>query len=381
MMARIQNSNAVIGALLLASLAASTEGFTAPQQTAFARPSLAFGFTPSRHANTRSAQQSSIQNGLAATAADREREDDEAKTLKVIMNHIADIEDAVEKKGVGTAAAATSSSGAVSTSTESNSNSNNSGGRFNLFKALRNKAPADGMNQLVFMLAFMTGVADVAMVLKYKNFATMMTGNTMWLASHTLNGAFGPALYLAAIIASYMGGLAMFRRMYQSLKEQSLQLFAPMITAAFLAADHLTFVDPMAKLVPMCLLSAAYGVINSIGIDMAGTLCFVLTGHLTKITNAIVDRFSTLAAKKPIDAAGMFRSSSVCFGFFFGAFAAWGGVKVLPNLKDRGLLSLMGTIYGALFLWQDAKNMGGWWHRKSKNKEQCEIDQYDANCE
>uniref|UniRef100_A0A7S0AU85 Uncharacterized protein n=1 Tax=Minutocellus polymorphus TaxID=265543 RepID=A0A7S0AU85_9STRA len=178
-----------------------------------------------------------------------------------------------------------------------------------------------------------------------------------------------------------MGGLAMFRRMYQSLKEQSLQLFAPMITAAFLAADHLTFVDPMAKLVPMCLLSAAYGVINSIGIDMAGTLCFVLTGHLTKITNAIVDRFSTLAGKKPIDAAGMFRSSSVCFGFFFGAFAAWGGVKALPNLKDRGLLSLMGTIYGALFLWQDAKNMGGWWHRKSKNKEQCEIDQYDANCE
>ena len=113
---------------------------------------------------------------------------------------------------------------------------------------------------------------------------------------------------------------------------------------------------------------------------MAGTMCFVLTGHLTKITNAIVDRFSTLAGKKPIDAFGMFRSVSVFSGFFFGALAAWGGVKYVPSLKDRGLLSLMGTIYGALFLWQDAKNMGGWWHRKSKKIDTCEIDEYDANC-
>ena len=207
-----------------------------------------------------------------------------------------------------------------------------------------------------------------------------MTGNTMWMASHTLNGAFGPAMYLAAIIVSYMGGLAGFRLMYQSLKDQSLQLFAPMITAAFLAADHLTFNNPLAKLVPMCLLSAAYGIINAVGTDMAGTLCFVLTGHLTKITNAVVDRFSSLAGKKPIDAAGMIRSSSVFFGFFIGAFTAWSGVKFYPSLKDRGLLSLMGTVYGALFLWQDAKNMGGWWHRKSKSDE-CEIDNYDANCE
>ena len=75
----------------------------------------------------------------------------------------------------------------------------------------------------------------------------------------------------------------------------------------------------------------------------------------------------------------MIRSSSVFFGFFFGSFAAWSGVKFHPSLKDRGLLSLMGTVYGALFLWQDAKNMGGWWHRKSKSND-CEIDNYDANC-
>jgi len=339
---------------------------------------VAFGFAPSRHKNTRSAQPLRIQNGLSATKEDKEKADDAAKTLKVIMDHIADLENAVEAKGVGPAAVSAGNDKAVSTTKKPKATSR-SESKSNPFKALQNKAPTDGKNRLVFMLSFMTGVADVAMVLKYKNFATMMTGNTMWMASHTLNGAVGPVLYLAAVIASYMAGLAVFRRTYQSLQEQSLQLFAPMITAAFLAADHLTFVDPVAKLAPMCLLSGAYGIINAVGTDMAGTMCFVLTGHLTKITNAIVDRFSTLAGKKPIDAAGMFRSVSVFSGFFFGALAAWGGVKYVPSLKDRGLLSLMGTVYGALFLWQDAKNMGGWWHRKSK-KIDCEIDEYNANC-
>ena len=382
-MARIRISNAVVGGALLVvvSLAACADGFTAaPQhQAAFARrPPAVFGFAPSRRSNSRSAQQLDIHNGLSATEIDKEREDDAAKTLKVIMEHIADLENAVEAKGVGPAAVSPDNKGAVST-TKKPKGISRSSSKFNPFKALQGKAPTDGKNRLVFMLSFMTGVADVAMVLKYKNFATMMTGNVMWIASHTLNGLAGPVLYLAAVIASYMAGLAVFRRTYQSLQEQSLQLFAPMITAAFLAADHLTFVDPVAKLAPMCLLSGAYGIINAVGTDMAGTMCFVLTGHLTKITNAIVDRFSTLAGKKPIDALGMFRSVSVFSGFFFGALAAWGGVKYVPSLKDRGLLSLMGTIYGALFLWQDAKNMGGWWHRKAK-KIHCEIDEYDANC-
>lgn len=169
----------------------------------------------------------------------------------------------------------------------------------------------------------------------------------MWMASHTLNGAFARALYLAAVIVSYMGGLAIFRHFHRSFFEQSLQLFAPMITMAFLAADYLTFMDPMAKFKPMCLLSAAYGIINNVGNDVAGTTCFVLTGHLTQITNAIVDQFSSANSRSICD-PGMVRSASVVFGFFFGAFAAWSVVKFCPSLKDRGLLSLMGIVYGAL---------------------------------
>lgn len=183
-MARINNPNALVGAALLVSFAASTaNAFTAPQPAAFARgPSVAFGFAPSRHAGNSLPNKhasAGIQSGLAATKADKGKEDDQAKTLKVIMNHIAEIEDAVEKKqGVGAAAAATAStaagsSGAVAAKTDS-------GSRFNPFKGLTKNAPTDGMNRLVFMLSFMTGVADVAMVLKYKNFATMVRYDARW---------------------------------------------------------------------------------------------------------------------------------------------------------------------------------------------------------
>ena len=249
----------------------------------------------------------------------------------------------------------------------------------NPFKKIQTQGPTDGKNRLVFLLAAMTGVADVVVVTKYKNFPTMMTGNTIWLASHVLNQSFGLAAYITAVLLSYMSGLAIFRKMYGSLKEQSLELFAPMVTAAFLAADYLSAANPAVKWPSMCLLAGSYGIINSVGTDMAGTLCFVLTGHMTKMTNSIVDRFSE--EKKKIDSSAFIRSSSVCAGIFLRAVAAWASLKAFPHLLQRGMLSFMGTVYGGLFLWQDAKNMGGWWKNRSGKEPQCEIDNYEANCE
>ena len=41
----------------------------------------------------------------------------------------------------------------------------------------------DKKNKFATMMAFLTGIADVTLNLKYKTFATMMTGNTMWMVS------------------------------------------------------------------------------------------------------------------------------------------------------------------------------------------------------
>ena len=88
-----------------------------------------------------------------------EHEDDKAQTMKGTTNYDANVENGVRDFGVGASLNVTPKS---------------SGERLNTLKSLRNSAPMDGMNGLVFMLAFMTGVADVAMVLKYENFATMV---------------------------------------------------------------------------------------------------------------------------------------------------------------------------------------------------------------
>lgn len=215
--------------------------------------------------------------------------------------------------------------------------------------------PADGKNRLIFTLAFMTGVADVAMVLKYSNFATMMTGNTMHAARHVSQGNLGLFVYLLGVISSYFIGLASFRTIFLQQKDKSLKYLAPIVTLAFLAADQLSFMNPLRKWPAMFLLSASFAILNAIGTDMTGTMCFVVTGHMTKIANALHDRFSKLTSFKKIDLPSFNRSIFVTFSFFLGAFAAWASNAAFPALKERGLLSIMGLVYGTVLTWQHCR--------------------------
>lgn len=215
--------------------------------------------------------------------------------------------------------------------------------------------PADGKNRLIFTLAFMTGVADVAMVLKYSNFATMMTGNTMHAARHVSQGNYGLFVYLLGVISSYFIGLAGFRTIFLQQKEKSLKYLAPIITLSFLAADQLSFMNPLKKWPAMFLLSSSFAILNAIGTDMTGTMCFVVTGHMTKIANALHDRFSKLTSFKKIDLPSFNRSIFVTFAFFLGAFAGWASNAAFPTLKERGLLSIMGLVYGTVLTWQHCR--------------------------
>ena len=265
------------------------------------------------------------------------------------------------------------------------------------------------------MLAAMTGWADISLIWRHKNFATMHTGNTFWMASHFVEGNYGLAAYMLAVVASYVAGLAMFRRTYLSLKGAALKLFGPAIAATFLASDFLAWKHPASllygKALPVCMLSAGFGVINSVGTDMCGTLCFVLTGHLTRITNAVFDRLSYTAGRKEIAPAamsGLLRSASVCVGFFLGALSACVTLRRRPHLNADarvGMFGLLGLAYGVLFSWQYAKTNtafaainggvrlkwnqlrrfalgeGGKVNGEDDDGESCIIDQYDANCE
>lgn len=236
--------------------------------------------------------------------------------------------------------------------------------------------------RLIAGMAFLTGWADFALVTKYKTFATMMTGNTMWMASAVVDGRVSDVFYYASAIASYVAGLVVFRKSDLAYKEKSLsRVCAPLVAALFVGADYLSYINPANRLIPISMLSLAFAVINSIGNEVGGTMTFVLTGHLTKLTALGVDRVSRAAGrKKPSDGekSAAARCSLVIGAFFTGALWACALNSRAPATLQRGAFSAMGLLYGALFLWQDRENLGAWWLRDDEHL--CEIDDLETTC-
>ena len=114
----------------------------------------------------------------------------------------------------------------------------------------------------------------------------------------------------------------------------------------------------------MLMLASGYGIINSIGAEVAGTLTFVVTGHMTKLTNLAVDRLSS-QQKQPLTVTeknATMENAAVVLGFFGGALWA---CAVRQSLKRTAEFALLGVLHGTLFLCQNMETIGGaWWLRK-----------------
>ena len=93
----------------------------------------------------------------------------------------------------------------------------------------------------------------------------------------------------------------------------------------------------------------------------------------------VVDNVSRTAGRKKIPKEGFLMSLSVIGGFFLGAFWSVFLNHKVPQLKTRGSFSIMGVIYGTLFLWLDRDELGAWWSHK--DGELCEINEYEGTCE
>lgn len=228
-------------------------------------------------------------------------------------------------------------------------------------------------------MAFMTGWADFLLFTKYKFFATMMTGNSMWMMSAIVDARFRDVAFYASVIASYIFGVGLFRRAELSYKEKALTgLFAPVVTTCFLLSDYLTMLNPACRWIPALMLAFSWGIINSVGSEVTGTLIFVVTGAMTRFSNMIVDRISRTAGRKKIPKEGLMMTLSVIGGFWLGAgWSVWLN-KNAPQLTKYGVFSIMGGIYGSLFLYLDREQLGAWWSRK--NGKLCEIDGDEVNC-
>ncbi|CAJ1965790.1 unnamed protein product [Cylindrotheca closterium] len=214
----------------------------------------------------------------------------------------------------------------------------------------------EGKRRLGFGMAFLTGVSDLALNLKYKCFATMMTGNTMWMALAMVEQRFTDVGFYASVILSYLAGLAVFRQSDVALKKRNTLPLSAFFTAALFVGSDVMFSMYGSRWIPTMMLAMGFGIVNSVGQDCTGTLTFVVTGSLTRMMAQIVDRVSKSAGQKKLtvqDKQGFLLNASIFGGFFCGA--AFAGVLKAKGIlvQKLGVFSGIGLSYALLFLWKD----------------------------
>jgi len=224
------------------------------------------------------------------------------------------------------------------------------------------------------MCSFLTGWGDVALFVRYKTFATMMTGNVIWLAQALVQNNWNRVGYYTSVIVSYLAGITAFRKADLSLKQRTMPLCSILVAALFVLSEAI-YLNGILPWLPICLLSFGWAIVNSVGTEVAGTLTFVLTGHMTKITHQFVDRLS--ADRKDLCATSLLQNATVLFGFSAGALWACALRRLFGTVPLE--FPALGILYGLLFLWQDMESLGGaWWLRKDHYL--CELDDDGGIC-
>lgn len=119
---------------------------------------------------------------------------------------------------------------------------------------------------------------------------------------------------------------------------------------------------------------------NAVGSEVSGTMTFVVTGHLTKLTNQFVDWVggSSKQLSKPEKTAVVLNASAF-FGFFAGAAFAC-VLRSRQWLNNFGIFSAIGVSYAALWLAHDMEDIGGaFWLRK--DDELCDLSDDGGICD
>jgi len=218
-------------------------------------------------------------------------------------------------------------------------------------------------------MAMTTGFADISIYTKFQCFCTMMTGNLIWLGRSLVHGQVRNSLYYSSLIFSYVMGLVAFR-VFSTNKESQLSKYYSILSGKWkmrlLPKCAVTIVSIMAVAniflnttgmtwLPLTLTAFCFGIINSVGTQYTGSLTFVVTGHITKLTNEIMDYISMPKHEKNnVDKGGMIQNASLVVGFLIGAMIA--SLNILPAKYE--ILSIA-LLYAVSFLWKDRMEIVG----------------------
>ncbi len=217
-----------------------------------------------------------------------------------------------------------------------------------------------GKKRLAAGMGFLTGWADMVLNAKLATFCSMMTGNFLWLIKALADWRWRDGFYYASVLAAYAAGLAAYRKC-QVKNQQFLPTMAAIVAMLFVAADLFLIRSSnfiYVKLLPACCLSFAFALVNGVGNDTAGTMTFVITGHMTKMITSIVDdraaeeKSSWKATMQRLLQQNAFRTQLAVFlGFGGGAMFA-NGLRL--NGIVNGQFASIGLLFCGLFLWKDS---------------------------
>lgn len=200
-------------------------------------------------------------------------------------------------------------------------------------------------------LAFLFGVSDVICVAPcytdVRCFGSMMTGNIISLASALGALQWADAGFFAAVIANYMGGVVMFRRIDATRRRRSsLRFSAGIVFGLFCACDLLA--ARAGTRWPMLPLALGFGALNAISSEATGAITSMVTGHLQKLSVFVAD---ALAGERQRSPPGARQSLVVLLTFAAGVGVAVGSAARLPiTLARSPQVACLGLGFAAL-LW------------------------------
>ena len=211
-----------------------------------------------------------------------------------------------------------------------------------------------------------------------------MTGNTIALGVSIGEFRWLDASYFGAVLLTYVAGIAAFRVIDLRRRGRfTLSAAAPVVFALFAATDLLLSLHDGSRWA-MLLLATGFGLVNAASSESAGAITCMVTGHLQKMSNQLVEFART-------GCVGSWQSASILSTFATGVAAATAFARFSPApLRRLPPFACMGAVYAGSFVLSEWPLLG-WWRAlvalcrgadegADAEPETCELDRYDATC-
>ncbi len=148
------------------------------------------------------------------------------------------------------------------------------------------------------VLAFMglSGVVDAISFRYYKCFPNMMTGNTVKFLDSMVDARWNDAIWSASMILSYIMGTCFYKAV--ALKQSPRQriprtvgIVAQLTLVVFSLSDlmHRFIFPKVFTRLRLPLIALGFGMLNTVCIDVWGTVTYALTGHLHKVGSGLAE--------------------------------------------------------------------------------------------